>query len=300
MNKPKLLLHIGSAKAGSSTIQKHIFNSLTGAEYLGRYPTCNDRVIKRIFDKAAGRIEKNITDREIAYFKNFVNKKKTYVFSWEGLTAPRSGTKGNIVQDVPQKCQFLNEIFDVEVLFITRDQTKVIPSLFVEFYFDIKKKMNVKNYPQFVESRYEDDLFWQSFKYDQVIHSWSNYFEKYTVIDIDNKEQLKNFFQTIYVSVSPDELSSRLENYENKKVKNNQSRAKVSAFDLILRLKKILIYKNIGLRKISALNFLLEKLENMQVYRSKDLKICNYSEQIKNYYFESNKNLAAKFGVDYL
>lgn len=300
MKKPKLLLHIGSAKAGSSTLQKHIFNSLPCAEYLGRYPTCNDKIIKRIFDKAAGRIDKKITNKEIDYFKNLVNSEQTYVFSWEGLTAPLSLTKGNIIRDVPQKCQFLNQIFDVEILFITRDQTKVIPSMFIEFYFDIKKKLNVQNYPQFVQLRNVDELYWPSFKYDEIIYSWSKYFNKYAVIDIDDKESLKNVLQKIYVSVSSDELYSRLQNYENKKIEDKQSRAKISIFDVILRLKKILIYKNVGLRKIFIINFLLKKLENIQIYRSNDLKFSNLSSDIKNYYSESNKKLKIKYGIDYL
>jgi len=140
--KPKVLVHIGYPKTGTTSLQKHIFNSFDGVCYLGLYDRYGD-LYK--FEESAIRCiytESSLSfDNEIGNFLDLDDGK--YIFSEENLLTecmiPSRGRKGfeRRTQDIKTILSNIKAFFscaDVEILITIRKQREMIPSFYAQHY----------------------------------------------------------------------------------------------------------------------------------------------------------------------
>lgn len=140
--KPRVLIHIGYPKTGTTSLQKHIFSSFRGVCYLGLYDRhgelykFNESAIESIYTESSFSFDKKIDDFHKLDQSN-------YIFSEENLLTecmiPSRSRKGyeRRTQDINVVLSNLKAFFscaDIEILMTIRRQKEIIPSFYAQHY----------------------------------------------------------------------------------------------------------------------------------------------------------------------
>ena len=292
-------MHIGSPKCASSTLQQNIFSTYKQINYLylGKYPDYKNRSVKNIFDYISGRSRKNFKESDVGNILKF--DKDIYLFSWEGLTAPLHILGESNLELIPERAEELNNYFDVRIILLVRNQINVIPSFFLEFFYQIKKKYKINSVKEFVDFRFEDKIFWKTFKYNYVAKQWERHFQNVNLLQIENPKSIYVYFSR-YLKIDYDWFLVAFDKKKNVKSMNSQDYYSYSLYRVLLFIKKKIYFKNMGLAKYKIVKFLINQAKNVNIYKSKTQKdLKNYNHEIIEYYRLDNQCLLEKYRIDY-
>ncbi|MBN0986868.1 hypothetical protein [Amphritea pacifica] len=140
MTKKKLYIHIGPHKTGSTFLQKKVFPSLVGIEYIGRFYTDANQSMNMVVTENYGFFMKWVCEGDCNSLRKFVEKilddiNNSFLFSDEWLSAEYSGkfyhsAPWNVKME--RLCE-LKKYFDLKLIYFTRRPSDAVFSLYREF-----------------------------------------------------------------------------------------------------------------------------------------------------------------------
>lgn len=313
--KKRILVHIGLAKTGTTTLQTCLFFELHHrglVNYYGRvglddknqsleWKTIGDAIINN----------KILNPNEIILKSDKVN-----IFSDEHLSVPKDyheliGNKGVGMKEICTQIRngFCSMGATVTILIVLRNQQTMIPSFFNETYKYYSRK-NIKSYNCFVDNVLEKPVEFDSFNYEALV---KNYIETF------GKENVKMLFyedlesgKDIFCSKLSEALGLEEQMVRSLIMDKRLNTKKRTGNGVLVDVPRIELMQNIPtlIRKSTSLSnvidsdmFLTRLLKKIYlgVY-TKSVEIPTIDETTKNrifsYYKESNKNLAGLINIE--
>ena len=315
-HQERVYIHIGVAKAASTTLQKQLFDQHPAINYLGTYPTANlgndsdfiNHKSKYLTDPNLKKFHSNIVmldefeyhfSDNIEFFYNnikpYLSKDHINLFSNERFLA---GFR--CCTDIKAKATRIKQLFpNAKIIIIIRNQLDIIVSQYRDLPFDprcvsLGKPVNID---QWIEIAMENDYtnYFNCLKYYEVAKVYKEIFGIDAVevfLFEDLVHQLDLFAEKLsdFIGIDSTQTKVLLQNkHENRPVSNRFNRYRM------LRRK---------LPQIKLRNYMPDYIHEQVIKFMKKGKKRNYhisktmNQSLTNYFGESNAQLQDNFSIE--
>lgn len=316
--KLKIFIHIGCAKAASTTLQKHLFDKHPEINNLGIYPRGNigkdsseinsncaylkDENIRKFYSNLVSldgieyRYSGNIELYKIA-IKPYVKSEQINLFSSERFTSVLWSH-----DDITTKAYRLKELFPIaKIILVIRNQFNIIKSQYRDHPFDPRcvRIGRPVSLDKWIKIAFEDRLvkYFSSLNYYEIINLYSEIFGRDN-IGVFLFEELvynpNNFAEKIsnFLGINP-ELSKAILNNKHENISVSQ---RYNYYRALVRLK---LMPRLELLKFLPYSFRKDILDFLKSGKKKDYKINqNMQTLIHEYFAPLNNKLQEEYKLD--
>lgn len=315
-----IYFHIGYPKSASTSLQRDFFPKLKGFKYLGLVPTKNiaeasgdiysdgeflhDKDLRDFYDLL---INSNIISMDINLLKNLFYKliekykkeNRGLIFSHEGLLSARFSNP-SIYEKINILKSLINDKIVLNILVITRDQTKILSSL----YRDVPHNSSGKiiSFDRWVCN----DISQKYFSHTLTLRYWSIY--KYLKNELPNVKllflPLEGIKSNRYTKEMADFFNTDQDEINNliAKMSNHNSGMSAPAYWFLLLIDKLKIISKIFVPFrifyrpiiIFLLRFLKNKGHTKKIIISSDVK-----EKIRDFFLMENIYLSEELNDEF-
>ena len=284
MGRKKIFIHIGAHKTGSTSIQQALYRSFGSPKHdvnyvaAGRNPALKKHL--RIYDalvddginsKRRDGIRPKLVLANVGH-EISVSDEMIHIISAEELSYPSVS--------IPEGLSYLSEVGDVTVLFVVREQSKYLDSLYRQ-----QIKRNEREIQYSFDRFVEDDLVSRMANFFVTASYWAEVFgwEKVRIIDMETLRKegdlIKNFLSWAGLPLE--------EHVESLHVNDSVG---ATGAEVVKRM----LGQQVVVDKKPIVNYLkAQQADWLGSYLTK-----GRIEKIKSTYLESNRKLRDRFGVD--